>query len=163
MANVASQLALYPLYGSTAASMHFETMSLAVCMLASFIPLPVSMERMAWTALSVIIPASPLLLYVAGSRTALWNNPIWGPVMAQTVSSIPIQLLANLIITARIVSLFEYLFLEELKRCVGYIGAFFMWILPLYVYQTYGWICLLVRACQGGPSLVGLFISMGRI
>lgn len=120
LANVASQLALHPLYGGTVTSMHFETVSLAVCMLASFIPFAVSMETMAWTALSVIIPASPALLYKAGAQTASWNDPLWGPIITQTVSSIPSQLLACLIIIARIVSL-SYRSLEKLTHDLKHI------------------------------------------
>lgn len=108
LANVASQLALYPLYGTTVSSMHFATVSLAICMLSSFIPFPVSLEGVAWTALSIIIPASPTLLYTVGAQTASWNDPVWGPITTQIVSSIPGQFLANSIVISRIVSLSQH-------------------------------------------------------
>jgi hypothetical protein len=163
LANVASQLALYPLYGATVVSMHFETMSLAICMLASFIPFPASMEGMAWTALTVIIPASPALLYAVGTRTAWWNDPVWGPTTTQIVSSIPNQFLANLVIISRIVSPSEYSFLEKLTRGVSSIGPSPEWNLPLFLRQACAWICYLVCVCEGGPSVVGLFVHAGRI
>lgn len=89
--DVASQLALHPLYGSTTSSLHFPTLSLVICLLSSF--LPHINSRAALSTMSVITAAAPALLYRLGAHTSRWRDPIWGPGSTQIVGAIPILFL----------------------------------------------------------------------
>lgn len=92
VSNVAAQLALHPLYGGTTSSMHFPTVSLAMCLLAPYLPHPGT--RSSFAAMSLILPASPVTLYLAGDYTTRWKDPFWGPIVTQAVGAIPILLLS---------------------------------------------------------------------
>lgn len=89
--NVASQLALHPLYGSTTTSLHFSTLSLVVCLLSSFLPRINS--RATLSTMSVVSAAAPALLYRLGSHTSSRKDPVWGPIATQVVGAIPVLFL----------------------------------------------------------------------
>jgi hypothetical protein len=103
LSDVASQLALHPLYGGTATSLHFPILSLLVCLATASLPRFVN-TRSALTLMSLLLAAAPVLLHRVGARTSSWLDPIWGPIATQLVGAIPILFLGAGILTDLLVS-----------------------------------------------------------
>ncbi|KAF8342640.1 S-adenosyl-L-methionine-dependent methyltransferase [Cantharellus anzutake] len=81
--DVASQLSLHPLFGSAATARHFPTISLVICLLASFIPKRMRLDsRTGFAFMSLWFAASPAIMYCVGVHTSGWLNPLWGPIAA---------------------------------------------------------------------------------
>lgn len=104
LANVASQLSLHPIYGGIIVSKHFQTLSLAVCLIASLVPWSLSLTRAGWAIMSLLVPMSPKILHRMGIWTASWNNPTWGPIVSQLGTAIPFQALAVYTLGSNLVS-----------------------------------------------------------
>lgn len=88
LATLASKLALHPLYGSTATSLHFVEVLAGSCALATTRPdLPV---HIALLFLGTLLSAAPFTARWLGAWTARWHDPIWGPVVTQMGIAVPI-------------------------------------------------------------------------
>ncbi|KAF8342617.1 S-adenosyl-L-methionine-dependent methyltransferase [Cantharellus anzutake] len=74
--DVASQLSLHPLFGSAATARHFPTISLVICLLASFIPKRMRLDsRTGFAFMSLWFAASPEIMYCVGVHTSGRLNP----------------------------------------------------------------------------------------
>jgi hypothetical protein len=102
LATLASKLALHPLYGSTATSLHFVKVLAGSCALATIRPdLPV---HIALLFLGTLLSASPFTARWLGAWTSRWHDPIWGPVVTQMGIVMPIVGLSVVLARSRIVS-----------------------------------------------------------
>lgn len=102
LATLASKLALHPLYGSTATSLHFVEVLAGSCALATTRPdLPV---HVALLFLGTLLSAAPFTARWLGAWTARWHDPIWGPVVTQMGIAVPIVGMCIVLCRSKIVS-----------------------------------------------------------
>lgn len=102
LATLASKLALHPLYGSTATSLHFVEVLAGSCALAIIRPdLPL---HIALLFLGTLLSAAPFTARWLGAWTARWHDPIWGPVVTQMGIAVPIVGLGVVLARSKIVS-----------------------------------------------------------
>ena len=102
LATLASKLALHPLYGSTATSLHFVEVLAVSCALATIRPdLPL---HIALLFLGTLLSAAPFTSRWLGAWTARWHDPVWGPVATQMGIAVPVVGLGVVLARSKIVS-----------------------------------------------------------
>lgn len=102
LSNIAAQLALRPIYGSTVASLWFQPLLALACAISMF--RPSTSAHSIFVSWSFLLAGAPLLEKLIGSYTATWKNAVWGPVVTQCGVVLPIVSLAGVLARDQLVS-----------------------------------------------------------
>ncbi|KDQ17982.1 hypothetical protein BOTBODRAFT_29296 [Botryobasidium botryosum FD-172 SS1] len=95
VSNIASQLALHPLYGSIPTSLHFHDVTLFATLLSTFTPLisQNTSQTNVLIAIGTVLSIAPVSILWSGSALGRLGDPVWGPVITHLTSAAPVLFL----------------------------------------------------------------------